>query len=241
MGAWICIYLPWNFMAEYYMLPFALGLSVFVSACILAIVQAWGERGWKRPACAAAATLSLVLLAGSLLNNLTNARVQMTVDSADARMLAYLVAHTDPGSTIVLNIQYPNEYNYEMQTQLQQVYGRPDLKLVAFHPDMDLSGETGSIYLVSPFLENQPLLTVRMGVIESTQIQWDANLKGFLSTRPGSQVLFDPAGSFRLSDVNYPRLFCALLPKRAFCSQPVPFLDTRSFTYGWKVYQFRKP
>jgi hypothetical protein len=237
MGAWVCIYLPWNFMAEYYMLPFALGLAVFVSACIVAIVPAWRKLGWRRWTCGAVAAVSLVLLVGTLLNSVTNARVQLAVDAANARMLAYLVHSTDPGSTIVVNIQDPNEYYYEMQTQLAQVDGRPDLKLLSLYPGMDLSGESGTVYIISPFLENQPQLTVRMGVIESTQNAWNAKLRGFLAGHPGSQVLFESSNSFWLSDVNYPRIFCSFIKTRAFCAASVPLLDIRPFTYGWTIYQ----
>lgn len=241
MGAWICIYLPWTFMAEYYMLPFALGLAVFVSVCVVETIPALHERGWRKWASVVLFSFSLVLLVGALLNNLTNARVQLGVDQVDSAMIAYLVQNTQTGSTVLVNIQDPNEYFYEMQTQLGDVYGRPDLKVEVFSSDITLSEDTPTIYIVSPYVINQPLLTVRMGVVEETQRMWNDNLQGFLQYIPYSQIVFKPADKFHLADVNYPRIFCPFVKTRAFCATPVPLIDTREFEYGWTVYRLIRP
>jgi hypothetical protein len=241
MGAWICIYLPWTFMAEYYMLPFALGLAVFVSACVVETVQTLQERGWRQWVSVAFLSSSLVLLVGALLNNLTNARVQLEVDDANANMRAYLVENTKPGSTVLVNIQDPNEYFYEMQTQLGEVYGRPDLKVEVFSTDTTLAGDAPNMYIVSPYVVNQPLLTVRMGVIEETQQMWNDSLREFMRGHPGWQIVFEPANRFHLTDVNYPRIFCPFVKTRAFCATPEPLVDTREFEYGWTIYRLVSP
>jgi hypothetical protein len=241
MGAWLCVYLPWNFMAEYYMLPFALGLAVLgagLAVETIALVRQGGWQRWLSPVCLGS---GILLLAGNLLSNLTNARVQLAVDSADTAMLDYLIHEAEPGSTILVNIQDPNEYFYEMQMQLGQTWGRPDLTLEPFDPGLALPAGTTIAYIVSPYVVNQPLLTVRMGIIEDTQNMWNDGLQEFLQADPGWQVVAEPESSFRLSDVNYPRLFCPLVKTRAFCATPAPFIDTRQFTYGWQIYRLVGP
>ena len=241
MAAWVCVYLPWNFMAEYYMLPFALGLAVFAAGLVVEVIPALRARGWQALTAALGVGLGLVLLTGNLLGNLTNARVQLAVDPADASMLAYLVQHAAPDSTVLVNLQDPNEYFYEMQMQLAQVYGRPDLKVVAFNTDITRADLSGTVYIVSPHVTNQPLLTVRMGVVEATQDAWNASLQNFLQSFPGSPVAFRVDDHFTMSDVNYPRIFCPLVKTRSFCATPAPFFDTRTFDYGWQVVQVSLP
>jgi hypothetical protein len=241
MGAWICIYLPWTYMAEYYMLPFTLGFAVFTSTCAVEIIPALSERGWRRGLTIGIMALSALLLIGSMLDNLTNARVQLAIDSANTAMMNYLVKNTPPNSTVYVNIQDPNEYFDEIQYQLGLADDRPDLQVLPFHPDISLNVKRGTLYIISPFVENQPLLTVRMGVIEATQKMWNLSLHDFLPSSPGSQVVFETIKSFQLSDVNYPRLFCSLIKTRSFCSLPVPILDLRVFSYGWQVTKVVKP
>jgi hypothetical protein len=241
MGAWICIYLPWTFMAEYYMLPFALGLAVFTSTCAVEIIPALSERGWRRGLTIGIMGLSALLLIGSMLNTLTNARVQLAIDSANTAMMNYLVKNTLPNSTVIVNIQDPNEYFDEIQYQLRLADNRLDLQILPFYPDINLNAMGGALYIISPFVENQPLLTVRMGVIEATQKMWDISLHDFQLSPSGSQVVFETTESFQLSDVNYPRLFCSLIKTRSFCALPVPVLDLRVFSYGWQVTKVVKP
>jgi hypothetical protein len=241
MAAWVVIYLPWNFMAEYYMLPFAMGLAVFVSALVIEIVPALREQGWKRWLSIAGLGLTLILLVGSLFNTLTNARVQLAVDSGNASMMAHLVQTAAPNSTIVVNFQDFTEYVSEMQTQFESVYNRPDLKLKMFNPSEPLPESAGDIYLVTAKVQNQPLLTVRMGVIEESQDIWNKILQGFLQENPNWHSVFETTRSFRLSDVNYPRLFCPFIETRAFCATTAPFFDIRPFLYGWTIYKLEKP
>jgi hypothetical protein len=185
--------------------------------------------------------LSVLLMVGTLFNNLTNTRVQLATDIANASMMNFLVQNTAPDSTIYINIQDTNEYYYEIQTQMGLEGGRPDLTINTFNPSVNLIGAPGTIYIISPFVENQPLLTVRMGVVEETQIHWNQSLKDFLHSFPGSQVVFETSETFRLSDINYPQVFCPLVKTRSFCAMSVPFLDQRAFNYGWQVIRVQQP
>jgi hypothetical protein len=241
MGAWICIYLPWTFMAEYYMLPFTLGLAVFISICVVETAQSLLERGWMQSVSVVVYSSSLILLVGVLLNNLTNARVQLAVDHADSTTITYLVRSTETNSKVLVNIQDPNEYFYEMQTQLGKVYGRPDLMVDVFSPDTNLAEDGLNIYIVSPHVVNQPLMTVRMGVIEDTQRMWTTDLEEFLQDHPGWQIEYESTNKFHLTDINYPRVFCPFVKTRAFCATPAPLIDTREFEYGWTIYKYIHP
>jgi hypothetical protein len=241
IAAWICIYLPWNFMAEYYMLPFAVGMGVFTSALIVEILPALKAVRWHRWGVMIGIGMTLFLFIGSLLNNLTNARVQLAVDQADAAMMAYLVQNTEPGSAVMVNIQDPNEYFYEMQMQLRDIYGRPDLTIEVFSSDTALAEDASNMYIASPYVVNQPLLTVRMGVIEETQQMWTDSLGEFMREHHGWQVSFETANTFRLTDINYPRILCPFVKTRAFCAMPTPLVDTREFDYGWTVYKIKTP
>jgi hypothetical protein len=141
----------------------------------------------------------------------------------------------------LVNIQDPNEYFYEMQTQLGKVYGRPDLIVDVFNPDTTLAVDGLNIYIVSPHIVNQPLLTVRMGVIEDTQRMWTTDLQEFLQDHPGWRIEFESTNNFHLTDINYPRIFCPFVKTRAFCATPAPFIDLREFEYGWTVYRLIRP
>ena len=235
MGAWISVYLPWTLMAEYYMLPFALGFAVFTSICVVEIIPSLSARGWRGGLTIGIMGLSGLLLIGSMLNNLTNGRIQLAIDSANTAMMNYMVKNTPPNSTVYVNIQYSNEYLDEIQFQLELADNRPDLQVLQFHPDIKINAMGDVSYIISPFVENQPLLPVRMGVSEATQKYWDKTLHDFLLSAPGSQVVFETTRSFRLSDINFPRLFCALIKTRSFCALPVPVVDLRMFSYGWQV------
>jgi hypothetical protein len=241
MGAWVCVYLPWNFMAEYYMLPFALGGSIFASALIGEIAPALSKGGRKQWMTSIFIVVSGILMIGHLFNNLTNARIQLTVDSANAKMMKFLAQQTESDSNILVNIQLPNEYFYEMQTQLKVLYDRPDLNVLMFRPDMSLPSDGKATYIVSPFVKNEPLLTVRMGVIENSQRDWNTTLQGFFQTKPGSPIVYDSNAGFRLSNVDYPRIFCPLIKTRLFCAVSAPLVDTRPFDYGWKAYKLINP
>jgi hypothetical protein len=241
MAAWICVYLPWNFMAEYYMLPFALGLAVLASGLAVETARLLGGKSWQRWAAAAGVGLSAVLMLGSLLNNRTNAAVQLAVNSVDASAMSYLVNETGSRGTILVNIQDSNEYVYEMRVQLQEVYGRPDLEVDTFSSDMPRPEGGTNVYIAAPYVINQPLLTVRMGIIEESQNLWSADLEEYLRAHPGWGVVYEHAETLRLSDVNYPRLFCPFVETRAFCASPVPLLDARLFTYGWRIYRWEAP
>lgn len=241
MGAWMGIYLPWNFMAEYYMLPFTMGLAVFASALVIEVIPALREQGWKKWLSVAVLGLSFLLFVGSFFNLLTNARVQLVVDESNARMMTEVARSAASNSLILVNFQDFTEYVAEMQTQFGALYGRPDLRVEMFNPEETIPDANGDTYIVAASVHNQPLLTVRMGVVEESQGNWNERLKKFLQANDNWKSVYEVMRTFRLSDVNYPRLFCPFIKTRAFCATSAPFVDTRPFTYGWTIYKLENP
>jgi hypothetical protein len=100
----------------------------------------------------------------------------------------------------------------------------------------EINDQTGAIVLM-PYINNQPNLTVRAGVEEFYQQQW--NQKFLENTESNRVSLKTFEGSFRLSNVNLPTALCPLLGQRGFCENPDPLIDTRLFTYGWEIFEIR--
>lgn len=91
-AAWVELYLPWIFRVEYYLYPFSLGASVLGAWLADALIQAARRGSWLRRVAGNTALAAGTFLFGlTLPNNVTNARVQLTVDAANADLARYLV------------------------------------------------------------------------------------------------------------------------------------------------------
>ncbi|MFZ6026464.1 MAG: hypothetical protein ACOYYS_02000 [Chloroflexota bacterium] len=236
MAAWIVVFMPWGLMAEYYMLPFALGLAVAAGGWIEEGIFLWRAGAWARRGAAVAFALAALLFVAGLFNNLTTARVQLAVDAANAQALRHLAEIAPQGSAVLVNIQVPNEYFFASEDHLWYIWERPDLNLRPVAGDtMPALGEVGHYYLLVPQVENQPLQTVRMGVVEETQQIWNSVLEGYMAGQ-GWQPVTTVQRNVRLSVVDFARLFCPFIPTRAFCAVDAPLVDTRLFAYGWQIY-----
>jgi hypothetical protein len=236
VAGWVAVFLPWYYMAEYYMLPAAIGLAVFVGALLEVMAGAWRSPAkWLMGVgglfLAAAVLLFLLILPGTL----TSARIQLAVDASNDQALRTIARSAPQDSTVLVNIQVANEYVEEIQYLLPTYYHRPDLVVETFHSQQ--LGSSGTYYVLSPQVTHQPLLTVRMGVVEATQDAWDAGLQAYLAAHPGWQKIATIQHHFRMSVLDLPRLLCRLIKTRAFCATPSPLVDTRPFTYGWTIYQ----
>jgi hypothetical protein len=239
MAAWVAFFLPWYFMAEYYMMPFAIGAAVFAGLAADGVIQfAQSERTNWRWAAWATLGLSGVLLIFSQFNNISNGRIQLAVDSANADLLAF-VREIEPESTVLLNIQTPNEYYYKLKDYMNTYWNRADLIILPFN--FQDTSSPGVYYLLVPYVVNQPLLAVRQGVVEGTQNQWNASLLPYFQEHPGWQKVQQFEKGFSLLNIDLPRLFCPFIQTRAFCATPVPLADTRPFTYGWMIYKLENP
>lgn len=228
---WIAIYIPWRFAQEYYLLPFDLGAAI-LAAMLLSLAWRAYQKSSKgsRIFVGSMLGLSALLWLASLANYWTDARIQMAVDSANQRMLDRLEKMPE-GASVLLNIQYPNEYTVELDLLLRQVRGRSDIELETFNPSKQQTAD----YYLTPFVQNRPLLTVRMGVSEPDLDVWISTLQNKIGEN--NQPLMEVEQRLRLIMVDLPRLFCPLNPGLNFCSSDYPLIDTRTFAYGWKLYQ----
>ncbi len=236
---WVAVFLPWYFMTEYYMLPFALGLAVVTGSLGMSL---WKEfRQWL-PLRFGALILSAVLFLATLLNNRTSAGIQLAVDAANEQMLVYLAREAPPHSDLIVNIRDSEvEYPRNIDQMLDVHYQRPDLTVLL--PQALEAGEVDSTspYILVPYIQNQPLLTVRLGVFEPSQESWNAKMDSYLASHPDWQPVARLERHFRLSILDFPRLFCPWIKTRSFCATPAPLIDTRLFSYGWKIYRYRGP
>ena len=236
MAVWIMVYLPWNFMTGYYMLPFAFGAAVFAGLVL-------GERSvWRSRLTQVLGGLAIILLMISVLNAFTSARIQLTIDSVNAQMMEEL-SSLPPQSMVLINIQSRNEYTDQIQMQLDARFGRDDLTIKLFDPEdgSSMACRPEHCFIVTPVVKNQPLMTVRMGVHEPTQANWAESLRAFMKVHSGWQELEAFQGSARMMMVDLPRLFCAVITTRSFCATPSPMIDERPFQFGWVIYKLGLP
>jgi hypothetical protein len=238
MGAWMGVFLPWQYTVEYYMLAFALG-AAFLGGWLLAqiIQKPVFTNKWSRILTMIGLAVSAILFISTLGNNVSTARIQLAVDAANDKMLDYLVQHLPTGSTVWVNIQASNEY-VEQLGYLKDGLGRTDINVELFHNPI-IPGNTD--YIVTPFVTNLPLLTVRMGVIETSQLTWNQDLNSFLSKNPDWKQVFETDHRIQLTITDLPRLFCPLMQGRNFCAVDSPILNTRTFSYGWRIYHQENP
>ena len=235
VGAWIVIYIPWEFAVEYYLLPVALGVSVVAGIAIRSAIERIkvGNRRWLAWVTILIAT---PLWLASLSNNLSNAKQQLAVDVANTRALEYIGSRALSEGVVVINIQDENEYVYEIQAYLDALSDVDSSTVRVFSPASGLPSEAD--LLAVPAVLNQPLLAVRMGVIEPTQQAWNRNL--FDTAGDLGEPDFVTKSTFRLSVVDLPRLLCPLMPGRGYCQAERPYFDTREFQYGWSVYHIEQ-
>lgn len=240
-AVWMGVYFPWGLMAEYYMLPFALGLVVVAAGWVEQGILLWQVGGRSRWLAAVGLSITGLLFIASLFNNATTARVQLTIDAVNAEALRQVAAMAPKKSIVLINIQSPNEYFYASEDHLWHIWDRPDLDVrVVSEENMSQFGEAENYYLLVPTIQNQPLQTVRMGVVEESQQTWNSILEGYMAGQ-NWQLAADLQHNFRLSVIDFARLFCPIISTRSFCVTDAPLVDTRVFSYGWKLYSLKIP
>lgn len=240
MIAWMCIFLPWQYTVEYYMLAFALGtafLGGWLVSLVLGETLSARQKKWTRIFSSVGMAISALLLLITLFDNYSSARIQLAVDAANNNMFEYMIQHIPEGGTLWINIQTSNEY-VEQLSLLKDVWGRTDVQVKLFHNNV-IPGAND--FIVTPNVTNQPLLTVRMGIIAANQNPWNRDLRNYFSAHSGWRQVYKANQHFRLMIVDLPRLLCPVMQGRSFCTASAPILNTRIFTYGWQIYQLETP
>jgi hypothetical protein len=236
MAAWLGLYIPWYFGAEYYLLPFAAGAAILAGVLLVEIFEiireprkAWITTGYVTLG------LTCLLMLLTLTNSATDASVQLAQDAANTRVMEYVAENAPQGSTVLVNIQLANEYIEQMEFLLNYEYGRTDLQFDEYQAQdlSELAKQYPAVYVLLAEMQNQPKLTVRMGFIEDTLNIWNSILLPKLdSWKKAFQVSRDPA----VLTIDFPRLLCPVVSRESYCAPDGRLVDYKNFHYGWTVY-----
>lgn len=234
MVGWAVVYLPWIFMQEYYMLPFAAGAAALAAVILYQLpTRMRSATGWAKRLSIAGLLLFFLSWPLTLLNSLTTARIQLTVDAVNQQMLELIAAQLPTGSELQINLPIESEYRYEIGLQLHSLHGRPDLLVDRVRADETVELHAGA-YVLTPVIGNQPRLTVRLGVASAQVVEWDQRLKQQLGAMQPAYRVVDGVA---MSGVDLPRLLCSITPGLDYCSSENPVVDRRRFVYGWEIYR----
>lgn len=242
MGAWFGVYLPWRVAHEYYLLPFSLGAAFLGGVIVEQAVREFAGRGatWRWLIGMGMALAGFLFLTLQL-NDLSNARFQLAVDSANGGTLGRLAESLPRDAMLLVNIQASSEYVDEIKMQMPEIYNRADIAVDNFVPGQSYgqSNAGDRFFVMTPVVQNLPLLKARgPGASEANATQWGESMKASLggSLKP----LFEVVRSLRLSGVDLPRLFCPLMRHKGYCITQSPILDLRILRYGWQVYEITR-
>lgn len=239
IAIWVGVYIPWVYTQEYYLLPMSLGAAVLCGQLFSLNWDLLQSKTALRFTAVVGYAVSGLLLLALIPSLVTNARLQLALDHANAQMLEYLVNHTAPGSQVWINIQEPNEYYERIQTWVQVLKGRSDLEVDYFHfQDLETARQDGRpVWIVSPYMENQFFPSVRMGIFEHMSRLWNESLFAYLNEQgQDTQPAQAYREAFRSFNVDPLRFFCPLTPDLGYCDVPNAPADRRVFAYGWLIY-----
>jgi hypothetical protein len=236
---WLGVLIPWGFAETYYLLPFGLGVAITIGLFVPKVIQHLA--GFQKPKKITLLTLlgiTFLLWLITLPNYVTSARMQLLIDRINQQMISDTAERLPNGGRALVNIQVDNEYVYNIELSLRNRYGRRDIIFNNVDSNnLDSLMEMVDTLLLVPKIENQPNLTVRMGVQESTQDFWNDQVIHRKNIDLDRIEQFQ--GEFRLMNINLPVLACPLIGEVGFCTDPDPLIDTRTFSYGWDIYQIK--
>ncbi len=184
--------------------------------------------------------LAVILVLLTIPNNLTNAGIQLSIDRANAAMLGYVAENAPADGLILINIRAEIEYLWQIGPMLHTAYHRPDLTVEAY-PTEGAAPAQGlrPILIVSPFIENVPYPSVRLGIPEQASRGWEADLQREMGDRLRLQR--ETRFGLDMLVVDAPRLICLAVPQIGYCQRPHAPFDTRRFAAGWRMYTLSEP
>jgi hypothetical protein len=250
MGGWLSIYLFWVFVADYYLLPFAAGMAIFSATILLNIIERWragSRRGILLPA---VIIVFAILILITIPNNVTLAQQQLRVDAANSRLLDFLAQELEPSQQLIVNIPAESEYIEQISIQLFELHGL-DVEVIPYEHGLPQGiNENDNTLIISLTIENQVLLSPRLGAYELVQVE----LNEILITNLGDdwRPVYIIDEGYRIFSIDLPRIFCPLVEKQnysdvstiskalnsmgRYCSA-APLVDRQSFTYSWVIYK----
>jgi len=240
MCGWLAVYLPWSWVVEYYLLPFAFGAAAFCGVVAGEAIQALRDerRRGVRATVAGCVGAFLVLFPLSMANVVTNGAIQLAVDAANYQLVRFISA-LPKGSVVRVNMPNPNEYVYEIGLHVRQTEGRQDIVVDYFETGAGArrAGAAGG-YVATLLMRCQVMPGVRIAMNEGGAGELGQTLARALGD--GREPVFRIRRPVQLMMVNLHQPVCALLgarTERIYCPWPAPFVDTREFSYGWNVYR----
>jgi hypothetical protein len=236
IGAWVIVYLPWGFTNEFYLLPATLGAAVLSGAVADRLILGPVSAGrWSRSIRMGTAALAVVGLIITLPNNMTAARVQLTVDRVNSQAVAAIAETLPEGGLLLVALPETSEYLAEIRIHLSELNGRPDLVVRPWADPLteEIQGRREDVYLLVPWIAGQPYFGVRVGFGEGEAAMGQALLAGL----DGTVVpLFRIERSFTRLNVSPPALLCPLIARSAYCAEARLFVERETFSYGWRLY-----
>jgi len=234
---WYGILIPWEYAELYYLLPFGFGVSILIGIIIRPILRAIkSNHKFKRVTISIFSIAVGILFILTLPNYLTDAKTQLTFDQVNQDMLDFVTDFAEEGDSIYVNIETSNEYTEMLEVYLRKIYQLQKITYGIIDAEQieNFDRQSEGIVLM-PFIDNQPTLTVRAGVEEFYQKQW--NERFLEKTESNRELLKRIEESFQISNINLPVVICPILGDRGFCENPDPIIDTQIFTYGWEIFE----
>ncbi len=234
---WTAVMLPWHSTLEYRLLPVSIGVSmatgILLSAFARQEYRATRRMGWvAKGTLIAGLGLTLVVV----INDVTNARIQLTIDASNMALIDHLASHTPPNGTVLVNLPEPSEYVWEVGQHLAAFRGRSDVKVHYFNGSGDVAPGT---LVATPLMRHQPFPTVRLGFYENGVPEWSTKLSARLGDRTTlvyRKVERVPLLYVALEEPVCPILLAADVQDGVYCGTGRPVFDRRVFQYGWDVY-----
>jgi hypothetical protein len=237
MTGWLLVYLPWPATFEYYLLPFALGAAVLAG---IVAGDLWSERASARRRLAWSALLTTALLwSVATVNAAADARIQLTVDRANADLVDFL-GTLPRGSRVVLNMTPVNEYHFELPMHLTEIKHRPDIVFMARPPRPESrEGPPADAFVLTPEMTHQPGPTVRIALHEA-RVRHDTAALDTLMAADAAPV-YRAAQQIGIVELGIQRLLCrvAVSPvlDPTYCPTDRGVIYRRTFSYGWQVHR----
>jgi hypothetical protein len=235
---WFVIYLPWDRALDYYLLPFALGYSVFCGVVIGALPPLWqGLRKSFKIISASLVSLFALLVFMSTATDISNAKIQLMMDRQDMQLLNYLARNSVPGANIGVNFDGNATFFTHVPLLMSILGNRGDITFIPFQFQNNLSENKKPYLLIMPVVKNQPLVKVRGYGEEQTPA--NKSLDAFIKN---IKPAFETSEKIRLLTFNPIILLCPFTRQLPFysihCNKPASLpVDSRDYSFGWQVYE----
>jgi hypothetical protein len=239
MAGWLGVYVPWPATFEYYLFPFAFGAAALGGGVIGDTwVRLSGELSPVRRCVAWSGIALTTLLWGlTVANAIADARVQLSVDRANAQLVDFL-GSVPAQSRIVVNIAHVNEYVYELPMHLADIKQRPDVSVTYGANAVSDPTPGAPLFVVTPEIEYQPIPTVRIAPHQPPAVNADTIRDRFNGR---ADVVYRSHQQTRVLELGVHRVLCRLSAPPIFdatyCPSDRGVLYWQTFSYGWQVHR----